>query len=938
MDSYNLTGTVTSNYTINYFKGRIINFATGKEVMEYHYNPNSTKVYIADSAVNQNLKFGNLSNGIYYLCYYAEDTSGAEYSWDSKSTPFGKGKATITWNANGGNASSASTTKLYCDKIGTLPTATRSGYSFDGWYTAASGGTKITTSTLVTGAATYYAHWTSVSYTVKYNQNVDNGKIMDIADQTKTKDQDLKLSTVVPARNGYTFAGWATSAGGSVTYKPGDTYKNNADVTLYAVWTKNAKSPEKVTYNGHTYQIFDFTAEGSWKTWDEAKAYCEAQGGHLAAITTSEEDLFLYDYIKKSGYNSVYFGLTNTSGSWKWVTGEAFSYCDWATGQPSGGTEHYGTYWWSLGGKWNDADGKTNKNVLAYLCEWDTAEYTNNIHLWASGFKNQEGNSNDKSALDIGTTAFTKSYQDKYVLTASYNKTEIPNGYYLDTTRWGSRQYTGDSSWKWYEMGKDEVTQPAQGAWIEYDCHPYEYSITYNLNGGTNNAENPAKYTVLYGVSFKDPSRDGYSFTGWTDGSGKKITGINEGQNASFASAEDMISKLKTRTTGNVTVTANWEKNSTVEPVPITITSIKCENGAVVLAWQPQSGVDGYRVHKKTGSGKWTTLVASTTATTYTDTAVTEGTTYTYTVRSFVGSEYSTGYNDTAKSIKVTSGTAAEPSPVAITSIKCVNGAVVLAWQPQSGVDGYRVHKKTGSGKWTTLVASTTAATYTDTAVTEGTTYTYTVRSFVGSEYSTGYNDTAKSIKVTGAAVEPSPVAITSIKCVNGAVVLAWQPQSGVDGYRVHKKTGSGKWTTLVASTTATAYTDTAVTEGTTYTYTVRSFVGSEYSTGYNDTAKSIKVTSGTSSEPPAVTISSIQSTGGMVVLSWNAAPGVDGYRVYRKTGSGKWTTVCASTTDTMFIDTNVTAGTTYTYTLRSFIGSTYSSGYNDTAKSIKAK
>ena len=45
--------------------------------------------------------------------------------------------------------------------IKTLPTTTRSGYVFDGWYTSASGGTKLTTSTAITGNVTYYAHWTA---------------------------------------------------------------------------------------------------------------------------------------------------------------------------------------------------------------------------------------------------------------------------------------------------------------------------------------------------------------------------------------------------------------------------------------------------------------------------------------------------------------------------------------------------------------------------------------------------------------------------------------------------------------------------------------------------------------------------------------------------------------------------------------------------------
>ncbi|MBR2742591.1 MAG: leucine-rich repeat protein [Clostridia bacterium] len=374
---------------------------------------------------------------------------------------------------------------------------------------------------------------------------------------------------------------------------------------------------------------------------------------------------------------------------------------------------------------------------------------------------------------------------------------------------------------------------------------------------------------------------------------------------------------------------------SAVEPKPVNITSIKCENGAVVLAWAAQDGVDGYRLYKKVGSGKWTTAAAATTATSYTDTAVEVGKTYSYTLRSFVGSNYSTGYNDTAKSIKVTAAPV-EPRPIEITSISCENGAVVLAWAGQDGVDGYRLYKKVGTGKWTTALASTTAMTFTDTAVEVGKTYSYTVRSFVGSTYSTGYNDTAKSIKVTAAAVEPQPIEITSIKCVNGAVELAWAGQDGVDGYRVHKKTGSGKWTTAVAATTETSYTDTAVEVGKKYTYSIRSFVGSTYSTGYNDTAKTITVTAA-ALEPQPVEISGIGYTeDGSVVLEWIPSFGAESYRVHKKTGAGKWTTVCASTTDTCFTDHDVEYDMWYTYTVRSCIGGVYSTGYNETAKKIR--
>ena len=69
---------------------------------------------------------------------------------------------TVTFNANGGSVGTASKTVTYDGTYGTLSTASRAGYAFAGWYTAASGGTKVETTTKVqiTANQTLYAHWT----------------------------------------------------------------------------------------------------------------------------------------------------------------------------------------------------------------------------------------------------------------------------------------------------------------------------------------------------------------------------------------------------------------------------------------------------------------------------------------------------------------------------------------------------------------------------------------------------------------------------------------------------------------------------------------------------------------------------------------------------------------------------------------------------------
>ena len=70
---------------------------------------------------------------------------------------------TVTFNGNGGTPSKESILVEENSEIGTLPTATRENYIFDGWFTEASGGTSITENTKVTSDITYYAHWTEAT-------------------------------------------------------------------------------------------------------------------------------------------------------------------------------------------------------------------------------------------------------------------------------------------------------------------------------------------------------------------------------------------------------------------------------------------------------------------------------------------------------------------------------------------------------------------------------------------------------------------------------------------------------------------------------------------------------------------------------------------------------------------------------------------------------
>lgn len=113
----------------------------------------------------------------------------------------------------------------------------REGYRFDGWYTAAEGGTRIDSNSIVditVDAQTLYAHWVKETYSISYNTN-GSGAVIDST--TEKIGTNAKITETIPVREGYRFLGWAASeTAASPEYQPGDVYTANTDITLYAVW------------------------------------------------------------------------------------------------------------------------------------------------------------------------------------------------------------------------------------------------------------------------------------------------------------------------------------------------------------------------------------------------------------------------------------------------------------------------------------------------------------------------------------------------------------------------------------------------------------------------------------------------------------------------------------------------------------------------------
>ena len=148
---------------------------------------------------------------------------------------------TVTFDGNDGTPSVDSMTTTN-RKLTSLPSASRSGsYSFDGWYTEKSGGTKITTDTVLHANITVYAHWTYIgggggSYNppvTYYTLRFETGGGSDIPSVREAYNAYIDLTKYVPTWRGHTFIGWYSER--SLMNKVSGVYLTK-DMTVYALW------------------------------------------------------------------------------------------------------------------------------------------------------------------------------------------------------------------------------------------------------------------------------------------------------------------------------------------------------------------------------------------------------------------------------------------------------------------------------------------------------------------------------------------------------------------------------------------------------------------------------------------------------------------------------------------------------------------------------
>ncbi len=203
----------------------------------------------------------------------------------------------------------------------------------------------------------------------------------DTAAKLVPKDDMLGFSPV-PAKSGYIFDGWFTSADGGTRMSYYSRVKSS--MTLYARWvTDSTIAPKKtMQFDGRKYELYDVPM-----LWTDAKALCESLGGHLVTITSAAEQTAITAFISGGASGYYHIGCTDEkmSGYWAWVTGEVSSFSNWYA---QSSATHRLTYKYSAivgkqenlsnvqRGKWvcmpnTGADDDQHISNIGFICEYE---------------------------------------------------------------------------------------------------------------------------------------------------------------------------------------------------------------------------------------------------------------------------------------------------------------------------------------------------------------------------------------------------------------------------------------------------------------------------------------------------------------------------------------------------------------------------------------
>ena len=412
---------------------------------------------------------------------------------------------TVSFNSNGGSSVSSKTVG-YGNSVGSLTTPSKTGYSFQGWYTSSSGGSKISSSTVITSSVTYYAHWSAASYTVTFNGNGGTST-------SRTVTYNNSIGTLPSSnRDGYTFNGWYTAASGGSSISSSTTITGN--VTYYAHWTQKVYtvafdsrgggsfSPQNVVHGGHPTLPTPSKTGYTFQGW-----YTAASGGSKFTSDAVYSSMTLYAHWAVASYTVTFNGNGGTS------TSRTVTYNNSVGTLPSSTRDGYTFNGWytSASGGSSISSSTTITGNVTYYAHWTQKVYT-------VAFDSQGGGS----------------FTPQNVVHGGHPTLPTPSK-------------TGYSFQGWYTAasGGSKFTSDAVYSSMTLYAHwsINQYTVTFNSTGGSAVSSKTVNHGSAIGT-LPVTTRSGYTFLGWysaTSGGVQVTTG--------------------TVISNNITLYAQWKQN-----------------------------------------------------------------------------------------------------------------------------------------------------------------------------------------------------------------------------------------------------------------------------------------------------------------------------------------------------------------------------------------
>lgn len=286
---------------------------------------------------------------------------------------------------------------------------------------------------------------------------------------------------------------------------------------------KKEENSSAESTDGHKYEIFRETL-----TWEEAKAACEAKGGHLATITSQEEQKMI-ESLNTQNSKLWIGGYKNSAGEWCWVTGEPWEYQNWGDGEPNNSSnvvaDESCVAVWPV--KWNDLANSNTYEQSGYICEWEASNaaeetqvegYTGHLYEfytlpeseWESGpitWQQAERRCEWKG----GHLAVIESSTENFLLYSAMKAKGYENAYF------GFSDESSEGNWKWVDGTRTAYINWHSGEPNNQDGIEHYAMFYENFQDGTwNDADGIIDAGCAYICEWDDPTdkiSQGDSFT-----------------------------------------------------------------------------------------------------------------------------------------------------------------------------------------------------------------------------------------------------------------------------------------------------------------------------------------------------------------------------------------------------------------------------------------